>query len=45
MSRLSAVLVVLLFGVSPSLAHDGVDHPKCKKGYVLDTSHRCVKKG
>jgi hypothetical protein len=26
------------------LAHGDKPHPKCKKGYVLNDDHKCVKK-
>jgi hypothetical protein len=28
----------------PSSAHGDKPHPKCKKGYVLNDDHKCVKK-
>jgi len=28
---------------APVLAHGNAPHAKCKKGYTLDASHKCVK--
>ncbi len=45
----TAILIVvaacLSFGsTAPSWAHGDAPHPKCKKGYVLNDEHKCVKK-
>ena len=39
---LASSLVVA--AAAPSLAHGDKPHPKCKKGYVLNDDHKCVKK-
>lgn len=42
------ILPVTLFAVliaagQPVLAHGSEPHPKCKKGYVVNDDHKCVK--
>jgi hypothetical protein len=45
-----AIIVVvvaagLAFAIAaPSFAHGDKPHPKCKKGYILNDEHKCVKK-
>ena len=31
------------FIVTAAVAHEGEDHHKCKKGYVMTEDHRCVR--
>ena len=33
-----------LAAASHAWAHGDQPHPKCKKGYVLNNEHKCVKK-
>jgi len=35
---------LVLAAAAPSWAHGDQPHPKCKKGYVLNDDHKCVKK-
>jgi hypothetical protein len=46
MKALALTLFVSLTVVSASQAwaHGDQPHPKCKKGYVLNDEHKCVKK-
>ncbi len=47
MRALALVVVaagLVVGAVAPSLAHGDTPHPKCKKGYVLNDDHKCVKK-
>ena len=39
-----AVAGIAALSVQPVLAHGDEPHPKCKKGYVLNDEHKCVKK-
>ena len=45
MKSLSVALLTLalLASATPSWAHGDEPHPKCKKGYVLNDNHKCVK--
>jgi len=36
--------LVALASASHAWAHGDQPHPKCKKGYVLNDEHKCVKK-
>jgi hypothetical protein len=46
MNALALTLLVALAVASASqaLAHGDQPHPKCKKGYVLNDEHKCVRK-
>ena len=47
MRVLASVLIAagLAFAiVAPSFAHGDKPHPKCKKGYILNDEHKCVKR-
>jgi hypothetical protein len=47
MRALALVVVaagLVVGAVTPSWAHGDEPHPKCKKGYVLNDEHKCVKK-
>lgn len=33
----------LAMAAEPALAHGSEPHPKCKKGYVVNDDHKCVK--
>lgn len=39
----AAIAVLALGGAAPTWAHGDEPHPKCKKGYVLNDEHKCVK--
>ena len=41
---LAAIAAVALASAAPSWAHGDTPHPKCKKDYVLNDDHKCVKK-
>ena len=42
---LAVVAAGLAFAIAaPSFAHGDKPHPKCKKGYILNDEHKCVKK-
>lgn len=44
-SILSAIAIVMALAIaSLAFAHGDESHPKCKKGYVLTSDHKCVKK-
>ncbi len=38
------VAMMSLAAVLTAVAHEGEDHVKCKKGYVMTSDHKCVKK-
>ena len=38
------VSTLALASASHALAHGGHPHPQCKKGYVLNDEHKCIKK-
>ena len=38
-----ALLGQLLVAGQPALAHGSEPHPKCKKGYVVNDDHKCIK--
>jgi hypothetical protein len=38
-----ALLGLALTFTQPALAHGSEPHPKCKKGYVVNDDHKCVK--
>jgi len=42
-SALIAAGLVLAIA-APSFAHGDKPHPKCKKGYILNDEHKCVKR-
>jgi len=47
MRVLASVLIAagLVFAIAaPSFAHGDKPHPKCKKGYILNDAHKCVKR-
>ena len=37
------MLAQMIVGAAPLLAHGDEPHPKCKKGYVVNDDHKCVK--
>jgi hypothetical protein len=41
LALLAAAAIATL--TTQALAHGNAPHPKCKKGYALDASHKCVK--
>ena len=41
---LAIVSTLALAAASHARAHGNEPHPKCKKGYVLNDEHKCVKK-
>jgi hypothetical protein len=41
---LAIVGTLALAAASHAWAHGDEPHPKCKKGYVLNDEHKCVKK-
>jgi hypothetical protein len=41
---LAIVSTLALASASDAWAHGDQPHPKCKKGYVLNDQHKCVKK-
>ena len=41
---LSVVSALALAFASHAWAHGDQPHPKCKKGYILNNQHKCVKK-
>ena len=38
-----AVAVQLMAYAMPASAHGDAPHPTCKKGYVVNDDHKCVK--
>jgi hypothetical protein len=40
---LAAATAVAIASTTPTWAHGDMPHPKCKKGYVLNDDHKCVK--
>jgi hypothetical protein len=47
MKALASIIIassLVLAAATPSWAHGDKPHPKCKKGYVLNDDHKCVKK-
>ena len=40
-----ALAAVTSLSAAPAFAHGDAPHPKCKKGYVLNDDHKCVKAG
>jgi hypothetical protein len=47
MKALALIIIasgLVLAVAAPSWAHGDKPHPRCKKGYVLDNDHKCVKK-
>jgi hypothetical protein len=47
MKALSLIIIaagLVLGEATPSWAHGDKPHPKCKKGYVLNDDHKCVKR-
>jgi len=41
---LAVFATLAIQSASCAWAHGDEPHPKCKKGYVLDDQHKCVKK-
>jgi hypothetical protein len=41
LALLAAAAIATL--ATQALAHGSAPHPKCKKGYTLDASHKCIK--
>jgi len=41
---LAALAGFAIVSASQAWAHGDEPHPKCKKGYVLNDEHKCVKK-
>jgi hypothetical protein len=41
----AALAVFAIVSASQAWAHGDAPHPKCKKGYVINDEHKCVKKG
>ena len=47
MKALALIIIassLALAAAAPSWAHGDKPHPKCKKSYVLNDDHKCVKK-
>lgn len=41
---LAALAALAVLSIVPAaVAHEGEDHHKCKKGYVMTDDHKCVK--
>ena len=41
---LTLLAALAIASASHAWAHGNRPHPKCKKGYVLNDAHKCVKK-
>jgi hypothetical protein len=41
---LTLLAAFAIASASHAWAHGNQPHPKCKKGYVLNDAHKCVKK-
>jgi hypothetical protein len=39
----AAIIGQLIFAAQPAYAHGSEPHPKCKKGFVVNDDHKCVK--
>ena len=43
MRLFASIALTLTIFAQPVLAHGDAPHPTCKKGYVVDDAHKCVK--